>query len=195
MSIITRSELRGYRNLHRTFEKGVKDSLNEWSEKAKTDKVTVFLSHKHDEVEELDGAITLLNNLGVQVYVDWQDDEMPKNTNGATARIIKRKIRENRKFILLATEAAIESKWCNWELGYGDSQKYLEHIAVFPIRNTSNLNYSGNEYLAIYPSIEWRDGTTTNKAGSQIPKGYYVFEPPDSDGSRTYVSLNSWLTN
>ena len=127
MSIVTRAELKEYRNLGRTFSKSVQESINEWSNEPKTG-VTVFLSHKHEEAEELDGAITLLNNLGVDVYVDWQDKEMPKNTNGATASIIKRKIRENRKFILLATEEAIASKWCNWELGYGDSQKSKEHI-------------------------------------------------------------------
>lgn len=192
--IITRSELRGYRNKTRTFSKGVKDSLNEWINESKTGKVTVFLSHKHDEVEELDGAISLLKILGVEVYVDWQDKEMPKNTNGATARIIKRKIRDNKKFILLATEAAIASKWCNWELGYGDSQKYQEHIAIFPIRNTYDPEFSGSEYLAIYPAIEYRDGTTKRVSGETIPKGYYVFAPPNQEGTRSFESLENWLT-
>ena len=76
MSIVTKAELREYRNLGRTFSKSVQESLNEWSNESKTG-VTVFLSHKHKEAEELDGAITLLNNLGVDVYVDWQDKEMP----------------------------------------------------------------------------------------------------------------------
>lgn len=195
MNIVTRAELRGNRNLGRTFRKSIQESLNEWSNKSKTGKVTVFLSHKHEETEELDGAITLLNNLGVDVYVDWQDKEMPKNTNGATASLIKRKIRENRKFILLATESAIASKWCNWELGYGDSQKYKEHIAVFPIRNTYDPNFSGSEYLAIYPAIEWGDGTTRNLAGDNIPGGYYVLDPPDNEGNRTFRTLGSWLNS
>ncbi|MDN5201200.1 toll/interleukin-1 receptor domain-containing protein [Fulvivirgaceae bacterium BMA10] len=193
--IITRAELRGYRNRTRNISKGLQDSLNEWVNESKTGKITVFLSHKHEELEELDGVISLLKVLGVEVYVDWQDTEIPKNTNGATARIIKRKIRENKKFILLATEAAIASKWCNWELGYGDAMKFKDHIAIFPVRNTYEQEFSGSEYLAIYPSIEYRDGTTKRVSGQNIPKGYYVFEPPNAEGNRALQTLKNWLTS
>ena len=193
MSILSRSDIRGFRNINRTFSKGVQDSLNERRKESRTGKVTVFLSHKHDEVEELDGAISLLKSMGVYVYVDWEDDEMPKNTNGSTAIRIKRKIRENKKFILLATEAAIASKWCNWELGYGDSIKYMNHIAIFPLRNSYDNYYSGSEYLAIYPAIEYLDGNSKTVGGDYIPKGYYVLNPPDMNGSRTFKTLKKWL--
>lgn len=193
MSILSRSDIRGFRNTKRTFSKSVQDSLNEWKSETKTGKVTVFLSHKHDEVEELDGAISLLKSMGVHVYVDWQDEEMPKNTNGVTARRIKSKIRENEKFILLATEGAITSKWCNWELGFGDSQKYIKHIAVFPLRNSLQTHYSGSEYLAIYPAIEYLDGTSKTVANTYIPKGYYVLNPEDGNGHRTFKTLKEWL--
>jgi hypothetical protein len=114
---------------------------------------SVFLSHKHDEKEIIEQAITLLNKLGVEVYVDWQDGEMPKNTSGITAMRIKNKILKNDKFILLATENAINSKWCNWELGYGDANKYSKNIAIMPITNSENNIFSGSEYLQIYPII------------------------------------------
>ncbi len=195
MVIISKADLREYRNQGRSFSKSVTDSLNEWVNESKANKVTIFLSHKHDEDEELDAAITLLKNLGVEIYVDWQDDEMPKNTNGYTARMIKKKIRENDKFILLATEAAVASKWCNWELGYGDSQKYKKHLAIFPIRNSFDPNFSGNEYLAIYPSIEKESGKSKDLAGNYIPEGYYVFDPPDKDGNRRFESLRNWLNS
>ncbi|WP_261511554.1 toll/interleukin-1 receptor domain-containing protein [Chryseobacterium paludis] len=114
---------------------------------------SVFLSHKHDEKEIIKQVITLLNKLGIDVYVDWLDNEMPKNTNGSTATRIKEKIKQNDKFILLATEAAISSKWCNWELGYGDAHKYHKNIAVMPITNNNDNVFSGTEYLQIYPII------------------------------------------
>ena len=193
--IITESELRGFRNRTRDISKGVQDSLNEWVNESRTGKVTVFLSHKHDEIEELDSAISLLKLMSVEVYVDWQDKEMPKNTNGATARIIKRKIGENKKFILLATEAAIASKWCNWELGYGDAMRYMDHIAIFPISRSYNRNYSGSEYLSIYSSIEYEDGSSKTVGGNSISKGWYVFDPPSENGSRSFRTLKSWLTS
>lgn len=120
----------------------------------KSNEVLVFLSHKHDDKEFIEYAIAILNNLGVEVYVDWLDSEMPKRTNGYTARKIKNKIKQCKKFILLATEDAIASKWCNWELGFGDAVKYrTDEILIFPIKK-DNSNFTGSEYLAIYPHIE-----------------------------------------
>ncbi len=116
--------------------------------------VTVFLSHKHDEVTVLENVICMLKSLGVLIYVDWLDEGMPKYTCGDTARRIKQKIKECKKFILLATEGAIASKWCNWELGYGDAHRYIENIAIMPITEKRGGIYSGSEYLQIYPIIK-----------------------------------------
>jgi hypothetical protein len=194
MSIITKSQLREFRNATRTFSKGINESLLEFSKETKSEKVTIFLSHKHDEAEELDSAISLLKSFGVLVYVDWQDVGMPKKTSGATAKRIKEKIKENKKFIFLGTEGAISSKWCNWELGFGDSLKYIKNIALLPIKNDVNAYYSGSEYMQIYPSIEYLDGTRKNNAGNYIPRGYYVLEPADSNGSQSFITLKEWLT-
>ena len=80
----------------------------------KESRVTIFLSHKHSDAEILKSFIFLLRKKGIDVYVDWMDYDMPKNTDGSTAERIKKKIKEMDKFILLATEDAISSKWCNW---------------------------------------------------------------------------------
>lgn len=140
---------------------------------------SVFLSHKHDENEIVKQVITLLNKLGIEVYVDWMDGAMPKNTNGYTATRIKEKIKQNEKFILLATEAAISSKWCNWELGYGDAQKYPKNIAVMPITNSEDNAFSGSEYLQIYPIITSKYLFST---------GTYFVEFND-----TKIALTDWL--
>jgi len=129
--------------------------------------VTVFLSHKHDEAQELKNAIALLNSLGVSVYVDWMDEAMPSVTSGKTAQRIKQKIIDNKKFILLATQGAISSKWCNWELGFGDARKYSDNISLLPVTENDGT-WKGNEYLQIYPAIEMED---------QYPMGrYYVVQ-------------------
>lgn len=91
-------------------------------------KTTVFISHKHDDLEDLKGVLGFLQQkYGVKVYIDSQDPTMPKVTLATTALNIKERIKQCDKFILLATNGAIESKWCNWELGYGDSQKFKKH--------------------------------------------------------------------
>lgn len=140
---------------------------------------SIFLSHKHDEEKEIRNAIALFNSLGIDVYVDWLDEGMPKQTSGQTAKRIKEKIRENNKFILLATEGAISSKWCNWELGLGDILKYPKNIAVLPITEERNNNWSGTEYLQIYPIITSEYEYTTGT--------YYV----EFEYSR--ISLVEWL--
>lgn len=81
-------------------------------------KTTVFISHKHDDLDEIKGLIGLLERkYNIKAYIDSLDKSMPKKTSGETASKIKQRINRCNKFILLATNGAVESKWCNWELG------------------------------------------------------------------------------
>jgi hypothetical protein len=158
-------------------------------------KRTVFLSHKHDELDDLQGFIGFLqSNYNVNVYIDSIDPNMPKSTSGETAKRIKNIIKKCDRFILIATDAAIESKWCNWELGYGDAQKYKDEIAILPMKKQENsdFQYKGNEYLYIYPYIAYYDGKEIYENGTHVAKGYYVVTQ-DSSGHRTIKSLISWL--
>ena len=194
------------------FEKGhfkssrltnLNESLNEtryFSAKTAYDtKTTVFLSHKHKEVEELEearGVIELLEDMGVKVYIDSMDNKMPEQTSGETASRIKDVIKYCNKFILLATEKAIESYWCNWELGIGDVHKFERNIAILPVKEKGQYNhqYKGNEYLQIYPHIDYEDGTSQYRNGEIIPKGYYVAKPINKEGVRIITSLKTWLS-
>lgn len=118
---------------------------------------------------------------------------MPKNTSAKTAANLKERIKQCDKYILLATNAAIDSKWCNWELGYGDAQKYRDHIALFPIkpRGTYDSSYRGAEYLSLYPYVLYEDGTGTYNDGSIIAKGYYVVY--HENGKQYYQTLSRWF--
>lgn len=115
--------------------------------------VTIFLSHSHSDKKLVESTIVILSSLKVYVYVDWLDSELTFPPSGKTAIKIRRMIKENKKFILLATNEAINSKWCNWELGIGDSEKYIHNIAVIPVADNSGV-WKGNEYLQIYPYID-----------------------------------------
>lgn len=132
------------------------EALNESKRETRTAAtVTVFLSHSHDDLEkgDLEKVIVLLRKAGVRVYIDSFDSSLPPFTSAETAKKIKEQIKQNRKFILVATNKAINSKWCNWELGFGDTHKYIEHIALVPIADNST-SWNGAEYLRIYPRIE-----------------------------------------
>ncbi len=153
---------------------------------------TVFISHKHDDLEDLKDLIGFLEQkYNIKAYIDSRDASMPAITSGETAQNIKDRIIKCNKFILLATNGAIESKWCNWELGYGDAQKYKEHIALFPMKpkGTYDSEYKGSEYMQIYPYIAYSDGTEISSNGTRIPKGYYIYYPDE----KRMTSLENWF--
>lgn len=181
----------------------VNESLKQtrlYSANIKLSKVpTVFLSHKHDDLEyneDVQGIIEMLEGLGVKVYIDSIDNKMPNETSGETAKRLKEVIKACDKFVLLATDAAVESYWCNWELGFGDSHKFIENIAILPMKakGSSDNEFKGNEYLQIYPRIDYEFGFAKYKTSKQtILKGYYYCKPKNSEGVRIITSLKDWL--
>jgi len=190
MSFISESQLLNYRRSTRLFSADDIVNLNESHLRDKS-RPMIFLSHKHNEQDILQGVIAFLKKEGVDVYVDWMDKNMPAYTNAQTALELKKKIKVADKFILVATPDAINSKWCNWELGLGDAEKYIDDIAIFPINRTYQ-SFTGSEYLRIYPRIEYRDGTTKYRNGFYIPRGYYVLYPSENEYYPIYP-LKDWL--
>ena len=113
-------------------------------------------SLKHDDLENIKGLIGFLESkYAVKAYIDSWDPTMPSTTCGATAKQLKNRIETCDKFIFMATDGAIDSKWCNWELGYGDSQKFPDNIAIFHISDSKDTDYNGHEYFDLYPYIEY----------------------------------------
>lgn len=191
MSFITETQLRNQRRSVRSFS-STTESLRNFKSESSYLKTKIFLSHKHDEKDYLEGAISLLKTYGVDVYVDWLDEGMPKTTSGQTAVRIKEKIKENHKFILLATEAAINSKWCNWELGLGDAAKYIDNIALLPIKK-DYTDFSGSEYLEIYPYIFNIERYEYFKGNYRSQGTYVVY--PSVNGNDKVVPIAEWLRN
>ena len=142
-------------------------------------KTCIFLSHKHDELELLRRIISLFRKkYDADVYIDSEDIGMPPFTCEKTAARLKKKIEDCDIFILIATKDAIESKWCNWELGYGDGKKNNSSIAIFPIEQ-KDYSFQGNEYLRIYDHIE---------RGEQGEEFFVV-----KKGTSTQIPLEKWL--
>lgn len=191
MSFITESQIINQARSKNSYIT-LNESLSSFKNEGNQFKTKIFLSHKHDEREFLEGAISFLKSYGVDIYVDWLDEGMPKTTTGKTAVRIKQKIKENHKFILLATEGAINSKWCNWELGLGDAAKYIDNIAILPIvKNYSD--FSGNEYLEIYPYIFNLDYYQFFKGSYRSSGTYVVF--PSVNGNDKVIPIDEWLRN
>jgi hypothetical protein len=134
---------------------------------------SVFLSHSHYDKDVVMQAKSFFENLGIAVYIDWADKTMPEVPNGITAQNIKNKIaKENDKFVLLATNNAVNSKWCNWEVGIGDSFKLPSgKIAILPLADNNTDDWKGNEYLQIYPRIEYFNNNNNSYYFVVFPNG------------------------
>ncbi len=172
MNLLKRSEASNWANSTTEFtQKRFMDVLSEARCATRSSYTySIFLSHSHHDADLVQKIVVILRSLGIRVYVDWLDDSMPKITCGETANRIKQKITENHKFIFLATNLSIESKWCNWEIGFGDAKKLpSNNIAIFPIaENTGTWN--GNEYLQLYPCIR-KGYANTNTLYIDYPDG------------------------
>src|ERR1700739_316830 len=158
MAIITRAKLEGVsKKILETKSFSHSLMVNESKEYKQKGKIPdVFLSHSHTDVKDVEWARDLLKENSSTAYIDWLDSSMPLFTDANTAKKLKDYIKGCKKFIFLATGSAIESKWCNWELGYGDAYKYIANIALFPIADNAGA-WKGAEYLKIYPRIEESD--------------------------------------
>lgn len=147
--------------------KSVKRTLNE----AKAANITTaFLCHSHKDESLVKGIINLLEQSGWNVYVDWEDTLMPETPNQETAIRIKKKIKELKYFLFLATSNSTKSRWCPWEIGYADGVKNPNQIIIIPTKEGSGTHH-GNEYLQLYPRLDeasggglavWQPGQTSN---------------------------------
>lgn len=115
-------------------------------------KQTAFLCHSHKDGDLAKGLQVLLKDSGWDIYIDWQDDNMPEQPNKETATRIKNKIGSSDWFLYLATPNSSNSKWCPWEIGIADTKKPYDRILIIATTDTSGRWY-GNEYLQLYKQI------------------------------------------
>lgn len=138
---------------------------------------SVFLSHSHDDRDLVDAVTVYLGGQGVSVYVDWRDPNMPAVTSPTTALALQRRIIGNRRFLLLATDRSMASRWVPWELGYADGVKRHHELAVLPV--LTRLHDAPTEYVGIDPRVELS------------ATGYPLVYAPGA--TMTSVSLAAWL--
>ena len=120
---------------------------------AKAAKVkSAFLCHSHKDRHLVEKLLALFAAKGIDLYVDWKDHEMPAQPNRQTAERIQKKIEELDLFLYLATSNSSTSKWCPWEIGYGDKAKGKSRILILPIEEGTLV--FGQEYLLLYRSIQ-----------------------------------------
>jgi hypothetical protein len=139
-----------------------------------------FLCHSHKDEDLVKGLVVLFQELGITLYVDWQDNTMPEKPNSETAKKIQDRIIHSDIFLFLATANSKASRWCPWEIGFADSGD--KKIYIIP--TTDGYNSYGNEYLDLYPKIDTGTYRIDNRPG------YFVFHP---NLSEAYAVSNDQL--
>jgi hypothetical protein len=118
------------------------------------DRYDIFLSHASKDADLVLGAKSLLESFGFKVYVDWVDDaQLDRSKVGKeTADLLRRRMRQSKSLVWAATEAASDSKWMPWELGYFDGFR-PNQVAIVPLVDGASDVFRGQEYLGLYPVI------------------------------------------
>lgn len=122
------------------------------NESVATARLSIFLSHSHKDRKKARGIVKHLASLGVEVYVDWSDKDMPRETNRLTAERIKDRIEQLDLCMVLLTVNAWRSKWVPWEIGVADQAKGESKVMIIPVVDSSG-HYYGMEFLRLYRRV------------------------------------------
>ena len=102
------------------------------------------------------GVKLTLEDYGFSVYVDWITD--PKLNRASvtpeTAQALRDRMGQCKNLVYVSTRSATTSKWMPWELGYFDGHM-PGHVAVLPIDGVGTGAWDGQEYIGLYPRLNW----------------------------------------
>lgn len=137
--------------LKRAFESYIQESVTASSD---LDRFDIFLSHSIHDAELIVGVKELLEGMGLSVYVDWDaDPELDRTAvSKKTAETLRKRMRQSKSLIYVATDKASTSKWMPWELGFFDGYNPGQ-VAVLPLLDTESGSFPAQEYLGLYPVV------------------------------------------
>ncbi len=141
----------------------------------------LFISHSFKDKNLVIGLKHLFEKAGYKVYIDWVDDVQldRSRVNESTAITIKNRMKICKALVYVSTVNTPSSKWCPWELGLGDGM--LNKVCILPVMKN---NYKGQEYLSLYPYLEY-----ANYANKNV-KDFWLYDQNDSE---KYILLKSWI--
>ena len=135
----------------------------------------IFLSHSYDDSRIVKILKEMLEGAGWRVYVDWIEDNRLNRSRvtPGTAGILRRQMNSCESLIYLTSQAAVNSLWMPWELGYMDAK--TGRVAVAPILD-EHEDFEGREYLGLYPYLDLTSDS------------FYIHRNPDK-----WVGFTKWM--
>ena len=157
MAYLRISEARAAGQVARSYvSKTASQILTEDSRRfSSTNRYNVFLSHAYQDADTIHGVRSIIESLGLTVYVDWIDDaglDRGKVTS-KTAQVLRERMKTSSCLVYVHSANAAHSVWMPWELGYFDAFK-PSHVWILPLVAESDSEFKGQEYLGLYPPLE-----------------------------------------
>lgn len=144
----------------------------------------VFISHSSLDKELTCSIYDLFVQNGFTVYLDYEDLELnPRNVSSSTGEKLRSKMKRSKCLSYISTSISPTSKWCPWELGYYDGVSEGK-CCILPIIKGSQKTFKGQEYLGMYPYLEYEKYADTEE---------YDFGVIDQENSKKYTTFSSWL--
>lgn len=132
-----------------------KDALRAETARRGAARFDIFLSHSSDDAVTIAGIKAILERDGSRVYVDWMDDPQldRSRVSVATADVLRKRMRASASLVYVSSQASTASRWMPWELGYFDGMR-SGRVAILPLVQSSDAEFSGIEFVGLYPKIE-----------------------------------------
>ena len=164
----------------------VKDSLRhaifESKGEGKLPEYDVFISYSWNDKKYAEKVVTLLNECGYSAYIDYNDLRLDRsNVSEETAKKLLDAMRKCKGLLYLYSPSSSVSKWCPWEVGVFSGIKNFR-CANLPLVEKQNDEYKNQEYLELYPYIEYDKIQGSNK------DEFWVCEDNTS-----YTTLRNWI--
>ncbi|MGN6065368.1 TIR domain-containing protein [Brevundimonas diminuta] len=181
--LVTESLLREQASvLQKSVKKSAGRILTEQADVAGDTTFDVFLSHSKADEQLILGARILLENHGFSVYVDWLEDPHldRSQVSTETADVLKQRMNQCGMLVYAHSLNSAASTWMPWELGYFDGK--TGKVAILPIVPGYELEYGANEYLGLYPYLDYFPTKTSDEEILWVNRSFNV-----------YADLESWL--
>lgn len=166
--------------LNKTFPQKVNQNAF-FSKRKELEEYDVFVCYNWNDRFFALKIVWLLEQCGYSVYIDSFDSKLNRQSvSKKTAERLFNIMKKSKGLLYVYSHSSAVSRWCAWEIGVFSGKKNFR-CANLPIIETDNEEYKTQEYLELYPYIEYETIEGTQK---------YDFWVCDDT---KYASLKEWV--
>lgn len=158
------------------------DENLKFQKRQELDAYDVFISYSWNDRSFAYKVVELLENCGYTVYVDYNDLKLDRSkVDEETAKRLVEKMKKCKGLLYLYSPSSSVSKWCPWEVGVFSGIKNFR-CANLPIIDKTTDEYKNQEYLELYPYVEYE------QVQGKDNYDFWICETDDK-----YVKLRQWI--